>query len=268
MKLSQGVEWGLHRAMLPAQAPEGGLTRRDPPAPPAEHITVLDIVEAIEGTAPPFLRQEIRRRGTGASTPEERLRPCPVNSVTREAHSAWQVSLRSVPIAELVSRLPRSAHERNGRLLAASWCRGRQRPPRRDARHSPRLRPGPGARTGCSGCALPRRAPRRRGGGRPGAGGGLVRDVPGCRQPFLDGGAHAPLGQHRLAVAGDRLQQAGTPHAAGACPQRAGAAGDEFGIAGADGPGGHRCRPVRPGPRSAPGRAARHTDGPPCGRCR
>ncbi|WP_203855013.1 hypothetical protein, partial [Streptomyces rubradiris] len=88
MKLSQGVEWGLHRAMLPAQAPEGGLTRRDPPAPPAEHITVLDIVEAIEGTAPPFLRQEIRRRGTGASTPEERLRPCPVNSVTREAHSA------------------------------------------------------------------------------------------------------------------------------------------------------------------------------------
>ncbi|MGY0055564.1 Rrf2 family transcriptional regulator [Streptomyces sp. LZ34] len=46
------------------------------PTRPVDQITVLDVVEVIEGTASPFLCQEIRRSGTGAG-PGHRRGPSP-----------------------------------------------------------------------------------------------------------------------------------------------------------------------------------------------
>ncbi|MGD3112106.1 RrF2 family transcriptional regulator [Streptomyces sp. YGL11-2] len=155
MKLSQGVEWGMHCATLLAQVPDGGLMRREALAVhyglpeaylskhlqamtragvlqatsgpkggyrlarPADEITVLDVVRAIEGTAEPFICQEIRQRGKGASSPDECRLPCQVNSVMRSAYQAWEASLRSVTIGELVTRMPKSVLKRNQRLLSA-----------------------------------------------------------------------------------------------------------------------------------------------------
>ncbi|MFJ5289202.1 RrF2 family transcriptional regulator [Streptomyces sp. NPDC088348] len=153
MKLSQGVEWGLHCAMLLAQVPPGGLMRRDalashfglPEAYLAKHlqamtragvlyansgpkggyrlarapesVSALDVVEAIEGTAAPFICQEIRQRGTGASSSEECRRPCLVNTMMDRADEAWRASLRSVTVAELVTQLPDSVRTRNEEML-------------------------------------------------------------------------------------------------------------------------------------------------------
>src|SRR4051812_27216923 len=115
MKLSQGVEWGLHCVVLLAQDPDGApVSRRTLAqqfglpetylakhlqalvragilqatsgpkggfrlASPPEEITALDVLEAVEGTASPFVCQEIRRRGEGGLPPEECLRPCTIS---------------------------------------------------------------------------------------------------------------------------------------------------------------------------------------------
>jgi Rrf2 family protein len=148
MKLSHGVEWGMHCVVLLAQAPDGVVVpRRDlaeryalPQAYLAKHlqalvragvlhastgprggfrlarspdsITALDVVEAIEGSASPFVCQEIRQRGTAAARPEECRRPCTISAVMARAHEAWRDSLRSVTIASLVDALPRKVRER------------------------------------------------------------------------------------------------------------------------------------------------------------
>lgn len=144
MKLSQGVEWGLHSVLLLAQLPPDSIARRaelaehhglpEPslakhlqaltragvlhavPGPqggyrlarPAEDLTVLDVVEAIDGTSDAFVCQEIRQQGTGALPPEKCRRPCLVSRVMRRASKAWRDSLREVTIADLVGELPAS----------------------------------------------------------------------------------------------------------------------------------------------------------------
>jgi Rrf2 family protein len=142
MKLSQGVEWGLHCAVGLAQVPEGTLVSartlaahyglpeaslakhlqalirsgvlRATPGPnggfrlakPADRITVLDVVEAIEGTAQPFRCQEIRRRGTGAVPASACRRPCRINGLMTAAHEAWRASLRQTTVADIAKQLP------------------------------------------------------------------------------------------------------------------------------------------------------------------
>jgi Rrf2 family protein len=153
VKLSQGVEWGLHCATLLALAPADATVRRErlaghyalpeaylakhlqamaragllraTPGPkggyrlcrPPESITVLDIVEAVEGTARPFLCQEIRQRGTGAIRPEDCTVPCAVSDVMDAADDAWRASLRGVTIADLVRRMRPAVRKRNEALL-------------------------------------------------------------------------------------------------------------------------------------------------------
>jgi Rrf2 family protein len=155
MKLSQGVEWGLHCTTLLAQAPGGVLVPRDVLARhyglpeaylakhlrslaradllhatsgakggyrlsrPADKITVLDVVEAIEGTGKPFVCQEIRQCGTGALTPEECRRPCVINAVMSRADQAWRETLQSVTVADLVGRLPARIQKHNWEKVAA-----------------------------------------------------------------------------------------------------------------------------------------------------
>ena len=153
MKLSQGVEWGLHVATLLALAPAASPVRRDalaghydlPDAYLAKHlqamtragvlhatsgprgghrlartpaeITVLDVVEAIEGKAPAFACQEIRQRGRSALTPQQCRRPCAIRAVMTDADRAWRQSLRAVTIADLVARLPATIRRRNQALM-------------------------------------------------------------------------------------------------------------------------------------------------------
>lgn len=156
MKLSQGVEWGVHCAVLMAQAPDGvslsrhvlathyglpemylakhlqamakaGLLQATPGpkggfrlARPAGRITVLEIVEAIEGTAAPFICQEIRTRGTGGLSAEECTGPCSVSAVMANAHRAWRSSLASVTVADIEAGLPQSVRERGAARMLPS----------------------------------------------------------------------------------------------------------------------------------------------------
>jgi Rrf2 family protein len=153
VKLSQGVEWGLHCASLLALAPAGATVRREQlaghyalpeaylakhlqamaragllratPGPkggyrlcrPPESITVLDVVEAVEGRARPFLCQEIRQRGAAAIPPEECTVPCAINTVMDDADDAWRASLRGVTIADLLTRMRPEVRKRNEALL-------------------------------------------------------------------------------------------------------------------------------------------------------
>lgn len=154
MKLSQGVEWGLHAVTLLALAPPGGAVRRDAlaghyglpeaylakhlqamtragvlhatPGPkggyrlarPAAEITVLAVVEAIDGASPPFICQEIRQRGTSGLSPDECHRPCLIKTVMGRADEAWRASLRDVTVADLAAGLPSRLRKRNSALMA------------------------------------------------------------------------------------------------------------------------------------------------------
>jgi Rrf2 family protein len=142
MKLSQGVEWALHCALMLAQAEKGAVAPRrtlagfyDLPeaylakhlkglvhagvltatsgprggfrlARPATEITVLDVVEAVEGNASLFTCTEIRQRGGCAVPAEKCTTPCLVARVMHDAELAWRESLRAVTLAELAGQLP------------------------------------------------------------------------------------------------------------------------------------------------------------------
>lgn len=148
MKLSQGVEWAMHCCVLLVQARPGTAVPRAalagyyglPDAYLAKHlkslsaagvlhatsgprggfrlardpaeITVLDVVEAVEGSAPAFVCTEIRQRGACALPPERCDGPCGIARVMDDADRAWRDSLRAVTVADLSGRLPAGVRER------------------------------------------------------------------------------------------------------------------------------------------------------------
>jgi Rrf2 family protein len=158
MKLTGGVEWALHCCVVltTAQAPvpvtqlaelhdvsssylakqlqalsragliqsvqghAGGyrLTR------PATEITLLHVVEAIDGPGSTFLCTEIRQRGPLATPPEQCKKLCPVHRAMLRADHAWRESLRATTIADLVTDVERDsgpqALPRVGAWLAGS----------------------------------------------------------------------------------------------------------------------------------------------------
>lgn len=156
MKLSDGVEWGMHcctlLALLPADAalpaarlaefhgvpaaylakhlqalsragiveagagPRGGYRLARPPA----DITLLDVVEAIEGRAPAFRCTEIRQRGPASLPAREYRVACTITASMHRAEEAWRAELRSETIGDLVQSLARSAHPR-AVAKAADW---------------------------------------------------------------------------------------------------------------------------------------------------
>lgn len=143
MKLSGGVEWALHccvvlttaRAPVPmtqlaelhdvsssylakqlqamsragivrsVQGHFGGylLTR------PATEITVLDVVEAVDGGGSTFVCTEIRQRGPLATSPEDCVKECPVARAMIRADGAWREALRATTIADLVADVRRDS---------------------------------------------------------------------------------------------------------------------------------------------------------------
>jgi Rrf2 family protein len=71
---------------------------------PAE-ITVLQVVEAVDGAGPAFVCTEIRQRGPLATPPEACTRACGIQRVMAAAENAWRTSLSEVTIADLAQGL-------------------------------------------------------------------------------------------------------------------------------------------------------------------
>jgi Rrf2 family protein len=158
MRISEGVEWGVHcctllAALEPGQTlpatklaeyhevpaaylakhlqslsraglvesvpgPRGGyrLARR-----PAE-ITVLDVVEAIEGSEPAFRCTEIRQRGPAAVRASKYRGLCGIARVMFAAEDAWRDELRAHTIADLLRHVVDES-DPEALALGATWLR-------------------------------------------------------------------------------------------------------------------------------------------------
>lgn len=156
MKISDGVEWGLHcgvllgflppHASLPTarlaeyhgvpgaylakhlqalsragllesvQGPGGGYRL----ARPATEICVLDVVEAIDGPDSAFRCAEIRRRGPSARPAREYRVPCAIHAVMNQADEAWRNELRGVSLADLMDQVVAGASPK-GLEQGAKW---------------------------------------------------------------------------------------------------------------------------------------------------
>jgi Rrf2 family protein len=145
MKMSAGVEWAVHCCVILSQA-DGpvsaqrlaefhGISRTYLAktlqvlsraglvttiegriggyslARPAADLTMLDVVLAVEGTAPAFRCTEIRRNGPFGAPPEKCDRPCGVAQVMADAERAWRASLARVTIADLAATVTASTDE-------------------------------------------------------------------------------------------------------------------------------------------------------------
>lgn len=137
MKMSEGVEWGLHCCTFLARLNDGEtMAGRDlaeffglPPAyllknlralaragilhttsgprggyrlaRPADQITLLDVVDAIEGSEPAYHCAEIRQRGPSALDRDAYPEPCGIARAMWTAEEAWRTALRGTTIAEM-----------------------------------------------------------------------------------------------------------------------------------------------------------------------
>jgi Rrf2 family protein len=145
MRLSEGVEWGLHCAVLLAvmppetalptgrlaefhgvpvaylakhlqamsragilvagTGPRGGYRLARPPA----DVSVLDVVEAIDGEDAAFECLEIRRRGPTAVPAREYRTMCGIHRVMVDADDAWRARLARTSIADLAAGVAQDA---------------------------------------------------------------------------------------------------------------------------------------------------------------
>lgn len=79
------------------QGKSGGYVLTRPP----EQISLLDVVEAIDGQQPTFACTEIRQRGPLAGPAQACTAPCPIAHAMFAADQAWRDALREVSIADL-----------------------------------------------------------------------------------------------------------------------------------------------------------------------
>lgn len=160
MRLSDGVEWGVHVCVLLASLPDdaalpaaklaeyhgvpsaylakhlqalagAGVLRTVKGArggyrlarPPAE-ITVLDVVEAIDGDESAFRCSEIRRRGPLAMPAREYTNMCGIHRAFTRADEAWRAELAQTTVADLfiglLADVPRATLEKGARWLQES----------------------------------------------------------------------------------------------------------------------------------------------------
>ncbi|WP_326726073.1 MULTISPECIES: Rrf2 family transcriptional regulator [unclassified Streptomyces] len=86
---------GLVRSV---QGKAGGYVLTREPA----SITVLDVVEAVDGPGQAFTCTEIRQRGPLATPAESCTAPCAIARAMSGADAAWRAALRAVSLADLV----------------------------------------------------------------------------------------------------------------------------------------------------------------------
>jgi len=100
--------------LLSVPGPKGGYRLAREP----KHISLLDIVLAIEGAEPAFRCSEIRQRGPSPIAAHFHKAPCGVNVAMLRAEKAYRAELERVSIADL-SVDPRSAL---GSAIATRAC--------------------------------------------------------------------------------------------------------------------------------------------------
>lgn len=79
--------------------PRGGYRLARPPA----HVSLLDIVLAVEGSGPAFRCKEIRRRGPNPASTRVLSKPCSINAAMLRAERAYRDALRGVTIADILA---------------------------------------------------------------------------------------------------------------------------------------------------------------------
>lgn len=120
------VVTALPRAVPQALVKSGVLTATTGPrggfrlARQASEITLLHIVEAVDGASSPYECREIRQQGRGALSPEECASVCVLAQKMHEAHQAWRSSLSGVSLADVIDTLPATAPSRTRPLLGGS----------------------------------------------------------------------------------------------------------------------------------------------------
>ncbi len=159
MRLNEGVEWAAHCAVVLAMLPEGvtlpaarlaefhgvpgpylakslqALTRAGIVEStsgrgggyrlgrPAQDVSLLDVVRAIEGEEPLFRCTEIRRRGPAAASAGAYPATCAIASAMWRAERAWEEELARTTVADIAARVtdqaPPAAVERSVRWLTA-----------------------------------------------------------------------------------------------------------------------------------------------------
>lgn len=139
MRLSNGVEWALHCCVSLSQTVQpvpatrlaelhdvppaylakhlqalshSGVVRSTPGQAggytltrPAEQISILDVVTAIDGDTPAFRCTEIRQRGPIAVPRERCATPCAIARAMASAEQAWKHALSQITIADLAARI-------------------------------------------------------------------------------------------------------------------------------------------------------------------
>ncbi len=163
MKMSEGVEWAIHCvAVLAALPPDATLPAKtlaeyhgvsetyllkhlkllaaagvlqSVPGPKggyrlgreADAISLLDVVEAIEGRESSFRCTEIRQRGPVClSEPDAYRLPCAIHVAMLRAESAWKQALQAQTIGDIARHLKETL---DPRLLSdgAMWLEARVR---------------------------------------------------------------------------------------------------------------------------------------------
>ena len=156
MRLSQGVEWGLHCCTLLALVPpaktvsaarlaefhdvppaylakhlqalaQAGIVAADPGPRggyrlrrPADEISLLDVVLAVDGDQPAFRCEEIRQRGPAACGPEAYRRACGIALAMARAELAWRDELKRTSVADLVADMAAHIHP-DAAIKGAAW---------------------------------------------------------------------------------------------------------------------------------------------------
>jgi Rrf2 family protein len=107
--------------LVAATGPRGGFRLARPP----EQITMLQVVEGVDGASPFYTCNEIRQRGRGAVPPEQCRQACGIAARMADAQAAWRESLAAVTIADIVESLPAGLPERTRALLTRQRSGGR-----------------------------------------------------------------------------------------------------------------------------------------------
>jgi Rrf2 family protein len=156
MRMNEGVEWAAHCAVLLAVLPEGTTLPaarlaeyHDVPGPylaksmqalthagivdatpgrfggyrlsrPPSAITLLDIVQAIDGSAPMFRCTEIRRKGPSRVAQRLYGPVCGIAAAMGRAEAAWQDELRRTTVADIARHVLAEAPPA-ARQKATAW---------------------------------------------------------------------------------------------------------------------------------------------------